>query len=157
MALNVNPSGKQADIGFAAILIAVAIWGFVEAGSYLGTSGGYPQVLAVLLAVGSALVILRRVLTPEKEGEPRLFIHAGRFFLGLAVIVAYVVAIDLVGYLLPSLAVGIAVPLLLGYRNLALTVAVTVGTVIFIVIVFHLLLGRPLPPDILIRMLEAVR
>jgi hypothetical protein len=157
MALNVNPSGKQADIGFAAILIAVAIWGFVEAGSYLGTSGGYPQVLAVLLAVGSALVILRRVLTPEKEGEPRLFIHAGRFFLGLAVIVAYVVAIDLVGYLLPSLAVGIAVPLLLGYRNLALTVAVTVGTVIFIVIVFHLLLGRPLPPDILIRMLETVR
>jgi hypothetical protein len=157
MALNANPSGKQADIGFATVLIAVAVWAAAEAGNYPGSSGVYPQVLAVLLAIGAALVILRRLMTAEKEGQSRLFLHTGRFVLGLATLVAYVVAVGLVGYLLPSLAVGIVVPLLLGYRNLQLTLAVTLGTILFIVIVFHMILGRPLPPDILSPLLGALR
>jgi hypothetical protein len=157
MALNANPSGKHADIGFATVLIAAAVWAVAEAGNYPGSSGFYPQVLAVLLAIGAALVVLRRLFTAEKEGEPRLFLHAGRFILGLAMLVAYVVTVGLVGYLLPSLAVGIVVPLLLGYRNLPLAISVTLGTILFIVIVFHMVLGRPMPPDILSPLLEALR
>jgi putative tricarboxylic transport membrane protein len=157
VALNANPSGKQADIGFAAILIAMAAWAAAEAGNYPGASGVYPQVLAALLAIGAALVILRRLKSVENEGEPRLFLHTGRFMLGLAMLVAYVVAIGFLGYLLPSLAVGLIVPRLLGYRNLKLTAAVTVGTLMFIVVVFHLILGRPMPPDVLNPLLEALR
>ncbi|MGE0279900.1 MAG: tripartite tricarboxylate transporter TctB family protein [Rhizobiaceae bacterium] len=157
MALNANPTSKQADIGFAAVLIAVAAWAVSEAGSYPGASGVYPQVLAILLAIGAALVILRRLKAAEIEGEPRLFLHTGRFLLGLAMLVAYVVAIGLLGYLLPSLAVGLIVPWLLGYRNLKLTAAVTTGTLLFIVVVFHLILGRPMPPDVLDMLLGALR
>ncbi len=157
MAVNLNPSGRQADTGFAAALLAAAGWAFAEAGSYPGASGTYPQVLAVLLAIGAALVMLRSLMRPADPDGPRLFLHAGRFVLGLAVVVAYVVSIDLIGYLLPSLAVAVLVPLLLGYRDLPLTVAVAVGTVATIVLVFYVILGRPLPPDILDPVLAVLR
>lgn len=157
MALSANPSGKQSDIGFAAVLIAGSVWAYVEAGSYDGFSGTYPRVLAVMLAIVAALVIVRRLAQPAAADEPRLFIDTGRFLLAAAVLVAYIASINLVGYLLPSLAVGVIVPLLLGYRNLRLSFAVTVGTLIFIVAVFYVALARPLPPDLFDAVLGVLR
>lgn len=157
MALSTNPSGKQADLGFAAILLVVAAWVIAQARDYPGTSGTYPQVLGILLAIGAALVIARRLRTAARDDEPRLFLHAGRFALGLAAIIAYVAAIGLVGYLLPSLAIGVFVPWCLGYRKLRLSLTVTLGTIVFIVLVFHTILGRPMPPDILNPILEFLR
>ncbi|MGB6243052.1 MAG: tripartite tricarboxylate transporter TctB family protein [Castellaniella sp.] len=157
MALNTNPSGKQADLGFAAILLVVAVWVIARTSDYPGASGTYPRVLAILLAIGAALVIVRRLRTAEQADEPRLFLHAGRFALGLAAIIAYVAAISLVGYLLPSLAIGVVLPWCLGYRKISLSLSVTLGTIVFIVLVFYTILGRPMPPDLLNPILEMVR
>lgn len=157
MALNANPSGKQADIGFAAILIAVAAWATAESRSYPGSSGTYPLVLAILLAIGAVLIIVRRLTTTAPADEPRLFLHTSRFALGLSVFIGYIAAINLVGFLLPSLAIGLLVPRALGYRNLKLTLSVTLGIIVFIVVVFHIILGRPMPPDVLNPLLEALR
>ena len=158
MALNLNPSSRQADLGFAVLLIAAAIGAFAKAGGYPGASGTYPKVLAVLLAIGAALVALRSLRQLARpDDRARLFLHPGRFVLGVAALVAYVIGIDLLGYLLPSLILGVSVPLLLGYRNLPLILGVTLGTIVFIVIVFFILLARPLPPDVLNPLLEVLR
>lgn len=157
MALNSNPTARQADLGFAFALIAVAAWSFLEAGSYPGSSGTYPRVLSILLALAAAGVVLRRMMQAETKEEPHLFLNASRFALGLGVLVAYIVAINLMGFILPSLIVGISLPLVLGYRNLPLASAVTLGTICFIVAVFFVILGRPLPPDVLNPVLEALR
>jgi hypothetical protein len=157
VALSSNPSGKQADIGFAAILIGASIWTYAEAGNYPGSSGIYPQVLSLLLAVLAALVIVRRLATPAGENEPRLFLNPGRFVLSAAILTVYVMLVGLVGYLLPSLALGVVVPFLLGYRKPLVSLAVTAGTLAFIVLVFFVVLGRPLPPDLLDPLLEMLR
>jgi predicted neutral ceramidase superfamily lipid hydrolase len=156
VALSFNPTRKQAEIGFATALIAVAAWGFVEAGAYPMQSAGYPRVLCVVLAVTSALVILRAVFQPRNETGQKLLDHPGRFLLGFATLLIYVVAIDFFGYVLPSLLVGIGLPVLLGYRNLRLVVPVVVSTIVVILLVFAGILERPLPPDILDFLLEAV-
>lgn len=156
MALSINPTRKQAEIGFAAALIAVAAWAFVEAGAYPAQSAGYPRVLCVILGATSALVILRAMLLPPADGSQRLLNHPGRFLLGFAALLVYVVAVDLLGFVVPSMIVGIGLPVLLGYRNLRLLVPVVVCTIAVILLVFAGLLERPLPPDILDFFLEAV-
>lgn len=157
VALESNPTGRQAEIGFATALVGVAVWAFVEAGNYPGFSGAYPQVLAALLAAAAAFLTVRTLRKGEVEGPSRLFIHTGRFALGAALIVLYVVGISLLGYILPSLAIGIAAPLLLGFRNVPLAVAVAVGTVLAIILIFFVLLDRPLPPDVFDPILALLR
>lgn len=156
MALSFNPTRKQAEIGFAAALFAVAAWAFVEAGTYPTQSAGYPRVLCIMLAGASFLVILRALLVQPNDKSQRLLDHPGRFLLGFATLLTYIVAVDLLGYVVPSLIVGIGLPVLLGYRNLRLLVPVVVCTMAVILLVFAGLLERPLPPDILDFFLEAV-
>ena len=156
MALSFNPTRKQAEIGFAAALIAVAAWGFVEADAYPAQSAGYPRVLCIMLAGASFLVVLRATLSRPDDSSRRLLDHPGRFLLGFATLLTYIVAVDLLGYVVPSLAIGIGLPVLLGYRNLRLLVPVVVCTIAVILLVFAGLLKRPLPPDILDFFLEAV-
>lgn len=157
MALELNPSGRQTDIGFAAVLVGAAAWAFAEAGNYPGFSGTFPRVLASLLAVAALAVLVRSLRAAEVEGGPRLFIHTGRFMMGAALLVLYIACVDLFGYVLPSLAIGVAVPLLLGFRDLKLTLVVTTGTVLMIIVVFVVLLGRPLPPDLFDPILDMLR
>ncbi|QRM35154.1 tripartite tricarboxylate transporter TctB family protein [Microvirga sp. VF16] len=152
-----NLSQRQGDIGFAAVLLAVAGWCFFESGNFPGASGTYPRVLSIMLAVGAALVILRALGRPAAADEPRLFIHPGRFLLAVAAMIAYVGAVAVVGYILPSIALGLGLPLLLGYRGFSLTVPVTLGTLAFIVLVFFVILARPLPADVLDSFLELLR
>lgn len=156
MALSFNPTRKQAEIGFAAAFIAVAAWAFVEAGAYPTQSAGYPRVLCIMLAGTSFLVILRAALAPPDDNSRRLLDHPGRFLLGSATLLTYVVAVDLLGYVVPSLVVGVGLPVLLGYTNLRLVIPVVVCTISVILLVFAGLLERPLPPDILDFLLEAV-
>lgn len=152
MALSVNPTRRQAEAGFAATLFTVAAWGWVEASDYAGASGTYPQVLCALMMICSVLVILRLALSANAVAQGNLLDHAPRFFLGFGAIGAYIVAIDMVGYMLPSLAFGIGLPVSLGYRNFRLIVPVVVGVIAFIYLVFGVMLERPFPPDILLEM-----
>lgn len=155
VALSLNPSRHQAEIGFAALLFAAAGWGWAEAGSYAGPAGSYPRVLCVLLMICTALVIVRSLVRTAPEG--RLFDHAPRFAFGFAAIAGYIVAIDFAGYILPSLVFGIGLPLALGYRNLRLLVPVVVAVIAFIYLVFGVMLERPLPPDLLDPVLGMLR
>ncbi|WP_137131152.1 tripartite tricarboxylate transporter TctB family protein [Rhizobium sp. FY34] len=156
MALSFNPTRKQSEIGFAAALMAVATWGFVEAGAYPTQSAGYPRVLCIMLAGASALVILRAALAQPDDTSQRLLDHPGRFLLGFTTLLTYIVAVDLLGYVVPSLVVGIGLPVLLGYKNLRLVVPVVACSIAVILLVFAGLLERPLPPDILDFLLESV-
>lgn len=157
MALGASPTRRQGDIAFAAILLATAVVSFIEASGYPGGSGVYPRVLALMLAVGAALVILRCLRRQASEPEERFFVHGGRFLLAIASLVIYVGAVDILGYLIPSLAVTVGLPLFLGYRNLKLSVPLAVGTVTLIVLVFFVALERPLPPDVFDPILEMLR
>jgi hypothetical protein len=156
VAVTLNPSRRHAEMGFATVLIAVATWAYLEANDYPAQSAGYPKVLAVLLGLGAIILAARTWFAASAEDPRRLFDHPGRFVLGFGLIFLYIVGIDQFGYIIPSLVLGIGLPALLGYRNWKLSVPVTVGTLIFIYIVFKLMLERPLPPDLLDGVLGAI-
>ena len=82
MALSFNPSKRQGDIGFAAVLLAVAGLSFLKAADYPGASGTYPRVLSVRLALGAIAVVLRSLSRRSAESDAAFFTHPGRFLLG---------------------------------------------------------------------------
>lgn len=152
-----GPLWRHAEIGFGVVLLVVAIAAFRATANYPGLSGGYPRTLSVILGIGAALVILRAALRPGVMSGVSFFTHLPRAALGFAAMAAYIAAISFIGYLIPSVILGITLPMLLGYRNLRLVVSVTLGTILFIVLVFFVILERPLPPDLLQPLLEMLR
>ncbi len=157
MALSGPLTRRQGELGFAAVLVAVAGLAVHRAADYPGAAGTYPKVLAVLLGIGGILVILRTLAGTRADDKAPFFEHGLRALLGFGALALYLIGIGLLGFLIPSLILGIAVPLLLGLRNLRLPILTTIGTVIFILVVFVVLLQRPLPPDVLDPLLRVLR
>jgi putative tricarboxylic transport membrane protein len=156
MAVKSALTRRQAEITFAAALIAAASAIFIEAGKFPPDSAGYPRSLAVLLGIGALLVIAREVRRPRESGVQPFFDHPIRFVAGSGFLVAYFVMIDFFGYLLPSVVFAIGLPFVLGYREWRLLVPVVLGTLAVILLIFRVILERPLPPDLLNFLLEAL-
>lgn len=157
MAVNSSPTRKQGEIGFAAALLAVAGAAFVKAADYPGASGTYPRVIAVCLGIGAVLVLVRAALQSRPADREPFFTHLGRFALGFAVLGCYILAIDTIGYVIPSLLLGILLPLALRFRDLRMAVLASFATMIFILVVFVVILKRPLPVDVLDPLLGVLR
>lgn len=152
-------SRSNAEIAVAAILVAAAAGLFWTASGYPRESAVYPQVLAGLLAA-FGLAMAARELVRRLHGRPaggRFVVHAGRLVIALAAVLVYVGAIAAIGFLIPSLVFGTALPLAAGYRRLWVSATTTVIALAFILLVFVVLLERPLPPDVLSGLIEAVR
>lgn len=157
MAVTAGPSRRIVEIVFAAALIAVAGAVFVLSADYPAGSAAFPRVLAALLALCAVVVTVRQLRHgAEADGQP-FFVHLPRFLLAVVILMAYVAAIGVAGYLLPSFALAVGLPFVLGYRRLALTVPLALGTLAAIVLIFNVVLERPLPPDVLMHLWETVR
>ncbi|MDQ1849712.1 tripartite tricarboxylate transporter TctB family protein [Gemmobacter fulvus] len=157
MALSSSPSRRQGELGFATVLLAVAGLCFIKAAAYPGASGTYPKVLSILLGIGAVLAILRALRQTDAENHAPLVTNPGRCLLGFAALAIYVGAIDLLGYILPSFALVVLLPLLLGYRDLRMTLLSAAGGLSFILLVFAVILERPLPADLFDPVLEMLR
>ncbi|NBE09063.1 tripartite tricarboxylate transporter TctB family protein [Paragemmobacter ruber] len=157
LALISSPSRRRGELGFAAVLLAVAGLCFVTAGDYPGASGTYPRVLSVLLGCGAIVVLARAWRQNGDNGRVPLMANPGRCLLGFAAMALYVIGIDLLGYILPSFALVVLLPLLLGYRDLRLTVLAALGGIGFILLVFAVILERPMPSDLFDPLLEMLR
>lgn len=145
-----------AEIAFAAALFAAAgavIW---TARDYPAESAAYPQVLGVALALG-ALAIAAREIWCSRRGHatPGTFaIHGGRLLLGMAALFVYILGVATIGFVLPSLALGVLLPAVVGFRRhwvSILTVAVSLAAILLI---FVVALERPIPPDILSELVQ---
>ncbi|MDZ4395908.1 tripartite tricarboxylate transporter TctB family protein [Cypionkella sp.] len=157
MAVNSSLTHKQGEIGFAAVLLIAAGLAFLKAGDYPGASGVYPRVMALGLGIGAVLVLLRSWLQTRPGDDAAFFGHLGRFLLGFAMLGLYILAIDAIGYVIPSLILGIALPVALRFADLRMTALASLGTLIFILVVFVVILKRPLPADILDPLLGVLR
>jgi putative tricarboxylic transport membrane protein len=150
-------SRRHAELGFAAALVAAAGFFFHEAGDYPELSGTYPQVLSILLGIGGLLMIARTLVWRRPDDDEPIFDNPGRVYFGSLVLVAYIAAVSQVGYLIPSLVIGVALPAALGYRHLRRSALITLATLGFIVMVFVVGLQRPIPPDLLDPLLVVLR
>ncbi|MGI8465735.1 tripartite tricarboxylate transporter TctB family protein [Pectobacterium punjabense] len=147
MALTLNPTRHHTELVFAALWVVIASGMFIEAGKYSSASAAFPRALAVLLAVsGLALIIKACWQRPKEEGATSRLLHAPlRVIMGFVMVTAYILLTNHVGYIAASLLFGITLPLLAGYRQWWRILATVVGTLLFIIVVFRILLARQLP------------
>jgi hypothetical protein len=112
----------------------------------------YPRGLALLLALGSLVLIVRR---PRQDLSMRD--HGSelggdrRLAATLALTAAYLVVLPIAGYLLPTPIYLGAFARLLGYRAWKPLVAAAVGLTVVIALVFGWLLGIRLPRGVFFR------
>lgn len=144
-------SRSLAEIVFAAILIAGAVAVVVAASSYPGESATYPIVIGAALAGLGCWILLREVLRRRQgHSTPGHFAeHGARLAIGLAALVLYVLAVSQIGFILPSVALGVLLPASVGFRRWGLSFVVAIVSVVAILLIFVLALERPIPPDIL--------
>lgn len=150
-------SRRHAELGFAAALVVAAGFLFLQAADYPGVTGSYPRTLSILLGIGGLLMLVRTLRQHNPDDEQPLFERPGRVYLGAAAVLLYIAAVSYIGYLIPSLILGIAVPYALGYRNLRHSALVVTATLAFIVLVFVVALQRPIPRDLLDPLLAVLR
>lgn len=150
-------SRRHAELSFAAALVAVAGFLFHQAADYPGVTGSYPRTLSVLLGIGGLLMIVRTLVWRHTVDDKPLFDRPKRVYLGAVVLLVYITAVSYIGYLIPSLILGIALPYSLGYRKIRHAALIVTATLLFIVLVFVVALQRPIPRDLLDPMLTVLR
>lgn len=152
-------SRSLAEIVFAAILVAVALGVMAMASEYPGESATYPFVIGSGMAGLGCWIGLREILRRRRnDATPGGFAeHGPRLAIGLAAILIYVVAVSLVGFILPSVALGVLLPASVGFRRWGLSLAVAIVSVAAILLIFVLALERPIPPDILSPLVRLFR
>ena len=144
-------SRSLVEIAFACILIAGAIGVIATAWRYPGESATYPVVIGAALAGLGCWILLREVLRRRQgHATPGHFAeHGPRLAIGLAALVLYFLAVSQIGFILPSVALGVLLPASVGFRRWGLSLVVAVVSVVAILLIFVLALERPIPPDIL--------
>lgn len=144
-------SRSLAEIVFATILIAGAVGVIVAASGYPGESATYPVVIGAGLAGLGCWVLLRELLRRRQvHATPGSFVeHGPRLAIGLVALVLYFLAVSQIGFILPSIALGVLLPASVGFRRWGLSLGVAVVSVVAILLIFVLALERPIPPDIL--------
>ena len=146
------PSSRSlAEVVFAATLIAGAIGVIVTASGYPGESATYPLVIGAALAGLGCWILLREILR-RRQGHAMagsFAEHGPRLAIGLATLVLYVFAVSRIGFILPSVALGVLLPASVGFRRWGLSFVVAAVSVVAILLIFVLALERPIPPDIL--------
>ena len=140
-------------VGSTALLI-LAVTVFVMAGSLSFKSMIFPRMIAVVMALCAVLMFLRTVplgagkapaaAQDPKRGAP--FFHDVRnFAVTFGAFVAYAVAIGFLGYFVSTALLIVALALALGFRNVRMLVAATIGFSALVYVVFILVFERPLP------------
>lgn len=148
------PAGRSrslAEIGFSVALIAAAAAVIASASRYPAESAAYPVAIGAGMAALGCWIGLREILL-RRRGRPtpgRFAEHAPRLAIGVAGLIAYFAAVGLVGFILPSLMLGLLLPAAAGFRRWGLSALVAVVSVAVILAIFVYALERPLPPDIL--------
>lgn len=148
-----------AEIGFAALLVATAVAVIATAASYPSESAAYPITIGAGIAALGLWIGLRELVRRQRGNPtPGSFAeHGPRLAIGVATLVAYFVAVSLLGFILPSLALCVLLPAAVGFRRWGLSAAVAIISVVFILLVFVYALERPIPPDILSPFLGRLR
>jgi len=152
-------SRSAAEIGFAILLTFAAVGVATVAWSYPLESAVFPLTIAAALGLFGAWIGVRETLR-RQQGRPTrgtFVAHGRRFAVGVAAIVLYIAVVSAVGFIVPSLIVGVALPAAVGFRRYALSLAVAATCVLMILVIFVFALERPLPPDILAPLWSLLR
>jgi putative tricarboxylic transport membrane protein len=140
---------KIVDTWLSVLFLAISLVIYVTAAGYDAMPGRFPEILAVVLALLSVLLFLNAVIKNRAKAKPEAkaapgahYVMPGLVTLGMA---GYALALDFVGFIVPSVVLMFYVGWALGYRRSGLLLLVSLIFVLIVYGIFGLLLGVPLP------------
>lgn len=143
MAVNpASPTQATAERVFLIGLMAASAALFYETFNYPLASRMFPAALLVLLFAISAIVLTRSLRRPGESGTAPFFAHAPRFALALALLVAYTLLLEHIGYYTMSAVMIVLLPVLLGYREWRVILPTAVIYVVFVWLTFNVIFQR---------------
>ncbi len=149
------------DIVNGIVAAGFALFVYIAAGQFAGGGASlsenpaiYPRMLAVIVLAIGVILIVRAIIASVKarrgEGPKPTTETSGRKQVALTIgmLVAYVGAIHLLGFVIPTLAFTLAAPMSLGTRfKTAALVSLPVTAVLYVV--FFVFFKVPIPSGIL--------
>jgi putative tricarboxylic transport membrane protein len=149
---------KKNDIVFGSVFVALGIFIFTQTLFYPSLEKGhpgpglFPNLLAILFIIfGGVLIFKAKRPSAAEEGEegsPPVSKKITNAFFVLGIIIVYVVAVDIVGFLVTSAVLLFILMKKLGAPALRSAIA-SLCITLFINIMFLKILRVPLPPGIL--------
>lgn len=133
---------KFADIIFPLLLIIVSVLGMIETNNFTESAALLPRIVFGLIIVLSLVVMGKAVIKKETK---RVKINWKRAFTIMGTTVAYVVLLPIIGYYVATILYIAATMYLFGVRNKITLVAVPIGFVIFVFIIFGKILSLTPP------------
>lgn len=145
MSLNVKETAT------AAALLALAIFAWVDAGTFAEEARVFPRLVAGIMGVLATAMLARSFFTSQESRDRQFFKSFPYFLICLALIFGYVYSTSLLGYFTASAIFVPAFAFLLGLRRPVVIAASTVCFVVFTNLVFVQAFQRPLPTEFFLR------
>lgn len=130
-------------------LVVLSVLLYVSTDAYPGiaqkTSAKYVRFLAVSMGGLCAFQLVYSLMKEVPSGTFHLSEHLPRFLGLIAGLILFAIAFNLLGFFIPAAVFIPAIAFMMGQRNPVLLGATTVGTLLFVYVIFVWLLGINLP------------
>lgn len=133
---------KFADIIFPLLLIIMSVLGMIETNNFTESAALLPRIVFGLIIVLSLVVMGKAVIKKETKWVK---INWKRAFTIMGTTVAYVMLLPIIGYYVATILYIAVTMYLFGVRNKITLVAVPIGFVIFVFIIFGKILSLTPP------------
>lgn len=140
------------DAGIGVMMLAVALWFWLEAAAIQSRSRGlmspvaFPKAISAMLGLCAVLMIVRGLAPSRREAAGEVVVQRPWFVVAaMGMTIVYPLLIDRLGY---YLATGLWLPPFLwiaGYRKPIGIALATLGFLVFTRVVFQQILGTPMP------------
>jgi len=140
-------TSKLENIISCLFIYIVSIFFFLSSSNFSYDSAVFPKVIALILTVLNTILLFQTFIKREKvkQKEERERILPKKTIFTIILTIAYVLLINIGGFILLTPIYIFIISSELGYRNKTISIIVALATTFTIYLVFKVVLGVPVP------------
>lgn len=144
-------TSKLENIISCLFIYIVSIFFFFSSSNFPRDSAAFPKVIALILTVLNTILLVQAFVKREKvkQKKERERILPIRTIFTAILTIAYILLVNIVGFILLTPIYIFIISSELGYRNKAISIIVALATTFTIYLVFKVVLGVPVPSGFL--------
>lgn len=144
-------TSKLENIISCLFIYIVSIFFFFSSSNFPRDSAAFPKVIALILTVLNTILLVQAFVKKEKvkQKKERERILPIRTIFTAILTIAYILLVNIVGFILLTPIYIFIISSELGYRNKAISIIVALATTFTIYLVFKVVLGVPVPSGFL--------
>jgi len=140
-------TSKLENIISCLFIYIVSIFFFFSSSNFPRDSAAFPKVIALILTVLNTILLVQAFVKREKvkQKKERERILPIRTIFTAILTIAYILLVNIVGFILLTPIYIFIISSELGYRNKAISIIVALATTFTMYLVFKVVLGVPIP------------